>query len=134
MGNNYAGFAQYIAQDSVDTVNAALVILGVETTLTGAFVTIYSPGGAELVSRTAATTSGNLASYSHSPNWATATFSRDYGYKAKFELEHASGTKIINVFFEVVRQRFESMVGSADLRKLEVFSATSTIRQERDLE
>lgn len=119
MGNNYAGFTQYIAQDTLDTVNAALVILGVETTLTGAYVTIYSPGGAELVSRTAATTSGNLASYSHSPSWQSGSFSRDYGYKAQFELEHAGGTKIINVFFEVVRQRFESMVGSSDLRKLE---------------
>jgi len=97
---------------------AAITLSGTHT------ITIYSPGGAELVAATSTgiTTSGHTATYTRT--WTTATFPRSYQYssdqrsgtreyyRARWSLNTAAYLR--DTYFEVVRRRFASQLTDTD--------------------
>lgn len=108
----------YIEQDKTDTLYfRAIADDNTEITISGTpTIVVYASGGTELVPSTSATGSGSTLSYSRS--WASATFSRDHGYKAVWTFSDGSTTYTRTQYFSVVRRRFRSTLTDADLTSL----------------
>ena len=114
-----AGRHFYIEQGKADKLAIRLLVDETAVALAGSqFVTLYAPGGAELLARTSTgvTTSSNVATLAQT--WTTATYPRDYGYKAVWELSDGATTYERIQFFEVVRRRFRSTLEDSDITAL----------------
>ena len=104
-----AGRHFYLEQGKIDQLAINLLVDEEAATLVGSqFITIYAPGGAELLARTSTgvTIATNVATFQQS--WTAATYPRDYGYRAVWELTDGATTYERVQYFEVVRRRFRS--------------------------
>lgn len=124
---------QKVVQGQTDSIEAKLLVDGDPTTLTGATCEIFSPSGTSLATPTP-TNSSEVSTVSLS--WDSATYPRDYYYRADFSLTHAGGTKLLKVYFDVVLRRFESSLVDQDildvLPALKVPSASQDFSKYRD--
>jgi hypothetical protein len=91
------------------SIRAIHPVTEIETTLASAKVAIFSASGTALVTSTAATVSGSLASYSRTWTWEPGE------YRAEWEMTASwGGTFGLTQHFVISRYRWRRPIGSAD--------------------
>lgn len=103
---------QKVVQGQTDAITARLLLDGDPTNLTSATCEIFSPSGSSLATPTP-TVSSEVATVSQA--WPSATYERDYYYRADFVLNYSGGSKLFKVFFDVVKRVFESTLTDQDI-------------------
>lgn len=114
------GRTQHIEQGREDALSIRLLDDdGQQVTLSGdQFVTLYAPGGAELVARTSSNVTASAEVATYTITWSSATYQRDHGYRAVWELSDGTDTYYRTQYFSIVRRRFRSQLTDADLTAL----------------
>ena len=119
MNSRLTGRRAYVPQSSTisGVLSVALLLDGVSTPITGATVSLYTPGGTLIgaASRAAVVNPAKTSTAYLELAFDSALFPLGQTYKAAWSLTHAGGTKEVETRFDVVRRVFEFQTTDDDL-------------------